>query len=535
MRAMTYLGNRFSAAEPQRTAPRRLRTILPALAALLVFAAAVAAQDLASFEKRVTVKTLDNGLTVIICERHEAPVFSFFTYVDVGADREYPGITGLAHMFEHMAFKGTDKIGTKDWAAEKAALARVETAYAAYDRERRKEFGRDDKKVAELEKAWKDSIDAADKETVPHAFDTIVEENGGVGLNAFTTSESTNYFYSFPSNRLELWAYLESERFLHPALREFYKERDVVFEERRMRTDSDPNGRLFEQFLGTAFLAHPYGRPVVGWPSDLRTFSATDAQRFFDKYYVASNMVTAIVGDVTPAEVLPIVEKYFGRLPKRPKPEALATVEPPQDSEREVILHEEAQPLYIEGYHKPSGRDTKTEPVFDALQDLMSNGRTSRLYRSLVRDKKIAAFAGGFNDFPGAKYPDLFVFFAVPTPGHTPQELEAAIQVEIGRLKTQDVTDEELNTVKTRVKADLMRGLESNEGLANQFATAQAQFGDWREFFHEADRIGKVTKADIRQVANQTFEDSNRVVGMIETAPPSGKSGGPVARAGEVK
>jgi predicted Zn-dependent peptidase len=472
---------------------------------------------MASFERRVTVKVLDNGLTAIVCERHEAPVFSFFTHVDVGGDREYPGITGLAHMFEHMAFKGTDKIGTKDWPAEKAALTKVEEAYAAYDRERRREFGRDEQKVGELKKAWETAMAEAEAYVVPHAFDTIVEENGGVGLNAFTSNEETAYFYSFPSNRVELWAYLESERFLHPVMREFYKERDVVFEERRMRTDSSPRGRLFEQFLGTSFIAHPYGRPVVGWPSDLRTFSATDAEQFFNKYYVASNMVVAIVGDVKTAEVLPIVEKYFGRLPKRPQPELLATVEPPQQCERVVVLREQAQPLYVEGYHKPSALDTKNEPVFDALQDLMSNGRTSRLYRSLVRDKKIAAFSGGFNDFPGQKYPGLFVFFAVPTPGHTPQELREAIRAEIERLKTEEITDDELAMVKTRYKADLLRTLDSNGGLASQFATMQALSGDWREFFHEADRIDKLAKADIRRVASETFVDSNRNVGMIES------------------
>ena len=496
----------------------RVLSMLLAGALLTALAVAASGQDLASLEKQVTVKVLDNGLTVVICERHEAPVFSFFTYVDVGADREYPGITGLAHMFEHMAFKGTDKIGTSNWPAEEVALAKVESTYAAYDRERRREFGRDDQKVAELKKAWEEAMTEAQAYVVPHAFDEIVEENGGVGLNAFTTSEQTAYFYSFPSNRFELWAYLESERFLHPVMREFYKERDVVFEERRMRTDSNPNGRLFEQFQGVAFVAHPYGRPVVGWPSDLQTFSATDAQQFFDKYYVASNMVVGIVGDVKAAEVLPIVEKYFGRLPKRPKPEPLATVEPPQRSEREVLLREQAQPLYIEGYHKPSALDTKNEPVFDALQDLLSNGRTSRLYRSLVRDKKIAAFAGGFNDFPGNKYPGLFVFFAVPTPGHTPEELRDAIHVEVDRLKKEDITDDELNMIKTRSKADLLRTLDSNAGLAQQFATAQALFGDWREFFHEVNRIDQVTKAQIREAANQTFVDSNRVVGRIETA-----------------
>jgi predicted Zn-dependent peptidase len=496
------------------------------LLALAVLVGAAKGQDVASFEKNTTVKVLDNGLTIIVCERHEAPVFSFFTYVDVGSDREVPGITGLAHMFEHMAFKGTDKIGTTDYAVEKIALAKVEEAYAAYDRERLRAVGRDDKKVAELEKAWKDDIDAANKYVVPHAFDTSVEQNGGVGLNAFTNSEQTGYFYSFPTNRLELWAYLESGRFLHPVLREFYKERDVVYEERRMRTDNEPQGRLIEQFLGTAFIAHPYGRPTVGWPSDLKHFSATDAQAFFDKYYVAPDLTIAVVGDVKTSEVLAICEKYFGRLPKRAKPEPLVTVEPPQNSEREVILSEAAQPIYIEGYHKPGASDLKNEPIFDALQDLMSNGRTSRLYRSLVRDKKIAAFAGGFNDFPGAKYPDLFVFFAVPTPGHTPQELRDSIRAEIERLQKEDITDEELNTMRTRIKADLIRQLGDNSGLASQFATNQALLGDWRELFREVDRMGQVSKADIRRVANETFVASNRDVGMIETAPAAaGKEG----------
>ena len=391
------------------------------------FSAMARAQDLASFEKRVSTKVLANGLTVIVCERPEAPVFSFFTHVNVGADREVPGITGLAHMFEHMAFKGTDKIGTTDYAAETVALEKVEQAYAAYDRERRRDVGRDEKRVAELEKAWKDAIDEADKYVVKNEFGEIVEREGGAGLNAFTSSDETAYHYSFPSNRLELWAYLESERFLHPVLREFYKERDVVFEERRMRSDSSPTGRLIEQFLGSAFIAHPYRRPVVGWASDLQAFSATDAAKFYNQNYVPANMVVAIVGDVKASEVLPLAEEYFGRLPAGTKPEPLRTIEPPQNAEREVTLREATQPWFIEGYHKPDARDAD-EAVYDSIQDLMSNGRVSRLYRALVRDKKIAAFASGFNDFPGPKYPNLFVFYAVPAPGHTPDEIGQAVR-----------------------------------------------------------------------------------------------------------
>jgi predicted Zn-dependent peptidase len=491
------------------------RPVLFVLLCLATLAATSRAQDLASFEKRTTVKVLPNGLTVVVVERPEAPVFSFFTHVDVGSDREYPGITGLAHMFEHMAFKGTQDIGTADYVKEKPALDKVEQAYQAYLREREKTVGRDEAKLAELEKAWKQAMTDAQKYVKENQFGQIIEENGGTGLNAFTSNEETGYHYSLPSNRVELWASLESDRFLHPVFREFYKERDVVHEEQRF-DETQPFRRLLQQFAAAAYTAHPYGWPVVGWPSDLESFSETDAENFYKKYYVPANMVVTIVGDVKAAEVMPIMEKYFGRLPARPKPEPLRTVEPPQNSEREIILHESTQPWYIEGYHKPSARD-KDEPVFDAIQDLMSDGRTSRLYRTLVRDKKIAAFAGGFNDFPGNKYPSLFIFFAITTPGHTPKEIEDSIHAEIERLKAHDISDEELAMIKARTKADLIRQLGDNEGLAFQFGTNQALFGDWRELFREVDRIDKVTKADIRRVANATFVESNRTVGIIES------------------
>jgi predicted Zn-dependent peptidase len=476
------------------------------------------AQDLAAFEKRVTVKTLPNGLTVLICERPEAPVFSFFTHVDTGSTQEDIGKSGLAHMFEHMAFKGTDKIGTTNYAAEKAALAKVETAYAAYDDERHKRVGLDEQKLKDLQKAWEDATAEANKYVVLNEFGQIVESNGGEGMNAFTNNDETGYNYSFPSNRVELWAYLESERFLHPVLREFYKERNVVMEERRMRTDSAPIGRLVEQFESAAFVAHPYHRPIVGFMSDLQSFSATDAQKFFDKYYIPANMTVGIVGDVKSAEIMPILEKYFGRLPAKPKPEELATVEPPQMAERRVVLYDQAQPFFIEGYHRPDYRD-KDDVVYDAISDLLSNGRTSRLYRALVRDKKIAAQTAGFGDFPGQKYPNLFVFYAVPLPGHSNREMEDAIHAEIERLKTEDITADELKMVKTRAKAGLLRSLAENEGLAQSLATTQARYGDWRELFTDIDLIDKVTQEDIRRVATQTFVNTNRTIGVIENAP----------------
>ena len=495
-------------------------------AAFFLFLSTIAlAQDVASFEKRVTVKTLPNGLTLIVCERPEAPVFSFFTLVDAGSVQDPMGATGLAHMFEHMAFKGTDKIGTTNYPAEKVALEKVETTYAAYRAERDKTVGRDEAKVKQLEKAWMDARAEADKYVVSNEFGKIVEQNGGEDMNAFTNLDETAYHYSLPANRLELWAYLESDRFLHPVLREFYKERNVVIEERRMRTDSTPFGRLIEQFTEEAFAAHPYHRPTIGWISDLNHFSATDAQAFFDKYYVASNMVVAVAGDVKAAQVIPMLEKYFGRLPTRPHPDEITTTEPPQNSERRVILKETTQPIYIEGYHRPDYRD-KDDAVFDAITDLLSEGRTSRLYRSLVRDKKIASFSEGFTGYPGVKYPHLFAFLAVPLPGHKPQEIGDAIHAEIDRLKKEDISDDELKMIKTRSKANLLRGLADNEGLATQLATYQLRYGDWRELFRSVDRIDKVTKADIRRIANNVFVDTNRTVGFIENSGTGGGSPG---------
>ncbi len=502
----------------------KYRIIRP-LALILFLTALAAAQDVASFEKRITVKKLPNGLTIIICERPEAPVFSFFTLVDAGSTQDPMGRTGLAHMFEHMAFKGTDKVGTTNYAAEKPALEKVETAYAAYIAERDKTVGRDETKLRQLEKAWKDAIAEADKYVVPNQFGKIVEQSGGQDMNAFTSDDETAYHYSLPANRLELWAYLESERFLHPVLREFYKERNVVIEERRMRTDSSPIGRLVEQFDAAAFEAHPYHRPNVGWMSDLNSFSATDAKKFFDEYYVPSNMVVAVAGDVKASQALPLVEKYFSRPPARPKPDETTTTEPPQGAERKIVLKDKSQPFYLEGYHRPDYM-TKDDAVYDAITDLLSEGRTSRLYRALVRDKKIASFAAGFTGHPGIKYPHLFAFYAVPLPGHSTQEVADAIHAEIERLKKEDISDDELKMIKTRTKANLIRGLADNEGLATQLATYQTRYGDWRELFRSVDRIDKVTKADIRRIANETFTDTNRTVGVIETTAGQGGAQG---------
>jgi predicted Zn-dependent peptidase len=497
-----------------------LRNGAMALAACVLVLAGAQAQDLKSFEQRTTTKVLANGLTLIVCERPDAPVFSYSTFIDAGDVNDPSGESGLAHMFEHLAFKGTSEIGVTDYAAEKLVLAKVEAANNAWEAENLKAVGRDAKKLAELKKAFNEAEAEAHKFVVPNQFTEVAQRNGANGLNAQTGLDETMYFWSMPENRLELWAWLESGRLADVVPREFYKERNVVMEERRMRTDSSPEGRLFEQFLATAYVAHNYGRSGIGWPSEVSQITAAEAMEFHKKYYVGANIVVAVVGDVKAAEAMPMLEKYFSRVPAGPKPEEMTTVEPAQFAEKTVAIHDPSQPIYMEGYHRPDFRNPD-DAVYDAISDILSNGRVSRLYRSLVRDQQIAAAAEGVSPYPGSKYPSLFVFFAAPLPGHTSAEMRDAIHKEIEKLKTADVTDEELAMYKTRTRASLLHGLADNQGLANDLAEYQTRFGDWRELFRQLERVDKVTKADIRRVANQVFVAGNRTSAWIETEAPA--------------
>lgn len=484
----------------------------------------MAAQNLAEFEKTVTEHTLANGMKFFIVERHQVPVVSFFLYADVGAVNEDVGISGLAHLFEHLAFKGTSTIGTKNYVKEKQALAHVDRAYAAWQAERWKGDKTNPERLQQLEAAFRKAQQEADQYVVSNEFTEAIEQNGGVGLNASTGSDETVYFFSLPSNKLELWFSLESSRFLDPVFREFYKERDVVMEERRLRIESQPIGKLVEEFLAVAYEAHPYGRSGIGWRSDLENLTREHAERFFRAHYTPRQLTAVIVGDVNPQEAIRLAQLYFGRIPAGPESPPLWTVEPPQQGERRTTVYAQSQPVLVIGYHKPSIRD-KDNAVFDAVQDILAGGRTSRLYRNLVQDKKIAVAAGGFPGFPGEKYPNLFLFFAVSAAGHTNQENEQAMLAEIERLKTELVSEEELSRVKQRARAELVQQLSSNSGLAGQLATYQVLTGDWRNLFRQLDAINKVTREDIQRIAQTYFTDRNRTVGYLvpETAAASAR------------
>ena len=492
-----------------------LLRIIPFVIAALAMAGPATSQDLEAFEKNVTEFTLDNGLTFIVVENHDAPVLTVLTYADVGSVDEVKGITGLAHVFEHMAFKGTTTIGAMDLEAEYAAMEKVDEIFDDLRSERHKGHLADPERLASLEQAFEDAKKAARELARSNAMDEAIDRAGGTGLNATTSRDATRYFYSLPSNKLELFFALESSRFLNPVLREFFIERDVVKEERRM-SESSPVGRLVEEMLSAAYKAHPYGEPTLGHMSDLDSMTRAEAMDFFRRYYGADNLTIIISGDADPGHVKELAHEYFDRLPAGPPIEPVETIEPPQLAERRVIMEDKSQPVILMGYHKVD-INHEDDVVFNVLSDILGSGRTSRLYTKLVKDRKIAVNASSFTDFPGSKYPNMMVFFAFPSKDHTAADTEQAIEEEIERIRNEEVTEEELSRAKVRARVNLIRQLESNMGLALQMAYFHVLTGDWRNLFHSIDAINEVTAEDIKRVANQYLVSKNRTVASIVT------------------
>ncbi|WP_156332124.1 pitrilysin family protein [Planktothricoides sp. SR001] len=463
-------------------------------------------------KQKVTEFRLDNGLKFIVLERHEAPVVSFITYADVGGANEPVGKTGVAHFLEHLAFKGTTKIGTTNYAAEKELLNKLDEIN---DRISAAEKANRPSEVAKLKAEFAQVETEASKYIIQNQFGQIVQQSGGVGLNATTSADATRYFYSFPANKLELWMSLESERFLEPVFREFYKEKQVILEERRLRTDNSPIGQMVEVFLAEAFQIHPYRNPVIGYPQDLQNLTRADVREFFETYYTPNNMTIAIVGDVDPAEVKRLANIYFGRYPAPPStPPQVEQVEPPQTQPREVTLRLPTQPWYLEGYHRPAVND-RDNAVYDMITAILSDGRTSRIYKSLIEEKQLALNAQGFSGFPGNKYPNLLLFYALTAPGHTVEEVAKALHTEIERLTNEPVSDLELERAKTKARADLLRSLNSNSGMASLLVEYQVKTGSWQNLFKQLESIEAVTAADIQRIAQATFVPENRTIGRL--------------------
>lgn len=474
----------------------------------------LSAQNLKEFEKKVTKFTLDNGLRFIVIERHDAPVASFLTYVNVGGVDEPIGKSGIAHIFEHMVFKGSTYIGTNNAKAEQSWIDKTEAAYKNWLSEK-SSTSPDSAKLAAYWAEFKAAQDSAKNYVVNNEFSQIIDREGGQGLNASTSSDETMYYYSLPSNKAELWFSLEAERFKDPVFREFYVEKDVVKEERRMRTDSSPIGRLIEEFLAVAYTGHPYGTPVIGWPSDIEATTIEDAIAFNKTFYVPSNMVIAIAGDVYPDQIKKLAQTYFGDIPASKPAPKVTTVEPKQRGERRFVIEETSQPWYLEGYHTVAF-DHPDANALNMMSAVLSGGRTSRLYKKLVEEKQLALNVGAFNGFPGDRFPSLFLNYAIPNQGVSVEDIEKAIAEEIEKIKNGDVKEEELARAKTNARASKIRSLGSNMNLAISLANAEIRYGDWRKFILETEELQKVTLADIQRVAQTYLIKSNRTVGIIQ-------------------
>lgn len=482
----------------------------------LTAARPAAAGEMADLESRVVEETLPNGMRIIVLPRHQSPTVSLSMQFRVGAAQESEGASGLAHLLEHMMFKGTRTLGTRDWAAERPLLAQIEAIVDELDAERRKGPAGDAARLAALEARLVGAQQEARALVVKDEIDAIYTANGSQNFNASTGVDVTTYKISLPANRLPLWARIESERLSAPVMREFYSEREVVREERRQSYESDPSRKLMELLFASAFVAHPYRRPVIGWDGDVRFLRAQAAAGFFRTWYAPNNTVLAAVGDVDPPVFIALVRAAFGPIPAQPLPAETATPEPEQRGERRVTLVSDARPELMIGYHKPT-LPTFEDYVFDLIDGLLTTGRTSRLYRRLVEEKQVAVSVSTINGLPGGRYANLFTILATPRAPHTASEVEGEIDAELRRLADEPAAPEEIARVKNQLRASLIRGLQSNEGLASTLAYYETLAGDWRYLTTHLARLETITPADIQAVAAKYLRKENRTVAVIET------------------
>ena len=536
----------------------RFSLLLALLCPGFVNLSVAAAEDFAEIQAKIVSFTLDNGLTIILYPRGDAPVISCITYVKTGSADEHVGITGIAHQLEHLAFKGTPNIGTKNYDAEKPALEEIDRLYgeiqtfeqrlptelrdafltllaqltstggktasvqnietalkaqgAAWEKAGIMIKDEEKTKLSVLVASFTEKIKNAEQYVQQNEYTNIIDRNGGVGLNAFTSDDRTVYFVSLPANKLELWAALESDRYMNIVPRQLEKEKQVVLEERRMRTDSSPFGKLYEAFLGVAFRAHPYGVPVIGHRSDILEYTRGKIMKFYHAHYIPTQTIIAIAGDIDVDAARKVLTNYFGRIPAAPESEKPVTVEPPQEGERRVEVEFPAQPLLLLGYHVPE-RSHPDTPALLVLDEIATSGRASRMYSSLVKTKKANSVGSWIG--PGSRFPRLFFFSAEPNEGGNLDDLEAAMLKEIENLKTVPPTAEEMKRVVTRYRADILRNLKSNQGLAQELADYQALSGDWHNLFRDIQLISAVTPDQVSAVAAKYLTRQNRTVGRI--------------------
>jgi len=483
------------------------------LAVITIFNILLLAQTFDAMKSQVKVHTLKNGMKFIVLERHEAPVVSFHVYADVGSANESYGITGISHLLEHMAFKGTKVVGTKNYEAEAKALDELDAVYEEIKGEKAKAKP-DQEKLKVLQEKFSALEKEAKEYVVTDEFVDMMMKEGDRGVNAYTNNDATQYIDSLPSNRLEFWMAMTSDRFLNPVFREFFKERDVVMEERRLGLETQPIGKLVEDFLATAFKAHPYHHDVIGHMSDLQSITRKDVEEYFKKFYGPSNLTVGIVGDVKADDVFRLAEVYFDRIPSSPKPEPVRTEEPEQWGERRAIVEALSQPIIVVGYHRPDFRHKDSAPL-EALANIIGQGRSSKLYQVLVKEKKVAVDAGCFNGFPGEKFPNLIAFYAVSARGHTSAECLGLIDEEIEKVKKESVTPEELTKFKRSTVKNLLDQMKSSSSMAALLTGADVVLGDWKLAFDQVEEIKAITAEDVKRVANTYLIKKHRTIGEI--------------------
>lgn len=480
---------------------------------VLPHAAPASSVPRAGLGEKVIEHPLKNGMKLLMVERHTSPTVSAWIRFRVGSVDERSDERGIAHLLEHMLFKGTTTLGTKDYAAEKPILDRIEQTAQSLMAEKAKRDSADKTKIAELEKQLAGLEADASKYVIKDEFFELYSKNGGVGYNAFTSRDGTTYLISLPSNKLELWAAIESDRMQNAVLREFYTERSVVMEERRRSTDADPESKLWETFVASAFLAHPYGQPTIGWMSDIENLSRSKAEQFFHAYYGPQSAIVAIVGDINPTQTIALVERYFGAIPPGKRPAPVTAEEPRQGGERRIELIAESEPTLMMAYHKPA-INAPDDYVLDVINMILSNGRTSRFHKSLVIEKQLATDVGVF-DAPGSRYPSLFVISANPRAPHTTKEVEEAILAELERLKNEPVAERDLQRILNKNEYEESRRMGTNGGLARNLTEYEATAGNWRYMIEYRQKIAAITPADIQRVAQKYFTRENRLVGFI--------------------
>ena len=453
--------------------------------------------------------TLSNGLRVIFFRRANAPVFAGQTWVGVGGVDEVEGKTGAAHLLEHMAFKGSETIGTKSFAEEKPLQERLEvlmTEETLKPGTVKKEEISD--LYQQLSAIW-----------VDNEFSRAYQRRGAVGLNAGTAKDYTMYQIELPSAEFELWCWLESDRLLAPVFRQFYKERDVVREERRMRTDDSPQGRLYEALVGLAYTTHPYKAPTIGYAKDIASLVTADTAKIFHTYYRPDNMVIVLVGDLDSAAVHRQAERYFGRIPTaKGKIPEVTVVEPEQKSERRGEVSFDAEPQFLLGYHKPVFPDP-ADLHFSLLHNVLSEGRTSYFYRELIQDKQLA-LAASTTEGPGSKFPSLFIVAAAPRKGVANEKLVGEIQEVFDRLAAEPLPTEVFQAAKRRVKVGFLGGLDSNDSIAETLGNAELAYGDWRSIFTMFDIIETAEPSDVQELAKKYLRPENRT--MVSLVKPAG-------------